>query len=81
MDTNGVEIIIPIIPKKWENIISPIIIRIGFSFKDFDIIYGCNKTLSKICKTTIIIRVIIPNLNDIDNPTITAGIPPIYGPK
>ena len=76
----GVDTNIPIIPQKCPNINNPIIIVTGCSFVVLLITSGCMKFPSKNCIIMIASSVKIPIGPLCENPTITAGIPPIYGP-
>src|SRR5574344_1649422 len=76
----GVEITIPTIPQKYPNTSKPMMIVTGCNFVVLDNITGCKKLPSKNCITHITISVSIPVVIPCEKPTITAGIPPIYGP-
>ena len=77
---SGVEINIPQIFHKYPNTNNPKIIVTGCSLVVLDKITGCKKFPSKNWITTITASVAIPVGIPCENPTTTAGIPPIYGP-
>ena len=67
--------------KKYPKISNPRIIVIGCNFVVLLNINGCNKLPSSNWITAITTSVNIPIVVLWVKPTITAGIPPKYGPK